>query len=812
MSALVSVIIPTYNRSQFITKAVDSVLSQTYKNIELIVVNDGSTDDTEEKLQPYIDRIIYRKKENGGASSAVNAGLKIAKGKYVARLDDDDLFMPEKIERQVEVFEQNPDVGMVTCDCFITDEIGRYTSLAESPDFSQYGPFVTLLLNYTLYQPTVMVRRECHDKVGFYRDNLAQDYEMFLRISRYFDVGVVRKPLAKYRRHSSNITVTRPNSEFRQQIKSFVVDIVDDAPLEKLFPAVASTSDPYRRSCACAAKGVLYLSGWGYERAEEHFNRALALFPQNSIPLVWLGIWNRSQKQFQLAEKYFDRIQGSDEVFSIAQRAKSLITVIQRNEDKGSRLLRDEIIKERMRLFRMTFDGISGEPSVKTSLYRTGVRQLGLSRYAVIADNYPNDGENVLFSTLTHAMVNIGDDLKALIQNPDQNIGGRYIGDIEALKKIGMLVDRKLDETLLARKWYEKVTANVSRLSSTILTTYDCNFRCRYCIEAGVIRPIYMDDQCADLLVDWLTSKVKKDGTRELKLTFYGGEPLLNTKPIHRISEQSHKFATENGVLVSSSIVTNGSLLDDELLQKLTKYGLKSVKVTVDGVREVHDSRRPFRNGSGSFDAIIGNIQRIPETINLVIQTNLDSENTDSFEQLLNFFEKLGLKDRIDDLVVRPVNQSLGSSFALTEQEETGCAKLSRLQNANELLRSRGFKFQSRGLSYKICGMNRGNDVVIIDPIGDIYSCAAFVGRKGFSIGNINDERPSQSQRLSADQLEACFQCTYFPVCGGGCRYSAYMLFGEHMMTYCEKDVVETETKELIKLEYDQKMRNAANV
>jgi len=122
MNDLVSVIIPTYNRSYFVTEAIESVLCQTYPNIELIVVDDYSMDDTEEKLKPYKNKgkIKYiRNEKNKGISPTVNTGLLAANGKYIARLDDDDLFMPDKIEKQVKHFEEDPDVGMVTSGCLI---------------------------------------------------------------------------------------------------------------------------------------------------------------------------------------------------------------------------------------------------------------------------------------------------------------------------------------------------------------------------------------------------------------------------------------------------------------------------------------------------------------------------------------------------------------------------------------------------------------------------------------------------------------------------------------------------------------------
>lgn len=220
MNDLVSVIIPTYNRSQFVTEAIESVLAQTYPHIELIIVNDGSTDDTKERLLPYMDRIVYIEKENGGISSAVNAGLKVANGKYIARLDDDDLFMPEKTEKQLKMFEENPEAGLVTCAYFITDEVGRPISVKNMPNYSRYTTFLSLLLReWAMFPSTVMVPRRIHDQVGFYRNVFAEDLDMFLRIARFFDIRVINQPLAKYRRHTENITVTTPEDKKLKDIR-----------------------------------------------------------------------------------------------------------------------------------------------------------------------------------------------------------------------------------------------------------------------------------------------------------------------------------------------------------------------------------------------------------------------------------------------------------------------------------------------------------------------------------------------------------------------------------------------------------------
>ena len=110
---LVSVIIPTYNSSQYIKEAIDSVLAQTYKNFEIIVIDDGSTDNTKEVLAPYLSVIKYIYKNNGGPASARNRGIKEANGEFVAFLDADDVWKPDRLARGVDILDQRPEVGLI---------------------------------------------------------------------------------------------------------------------------------------------------------------------------------------------------------------------------------------------------------------------------------------------------------------------------------------------------------------------------------------------------------------------------------------------------------------------------------------------------------------------------------------------------------------------------------------------------------------------------------------------------------------------------------------------------------------------------
>ncbi len=127
---IISVVIPTYNRAAFICRAVDSALGQTYAPLEVVVVDDGSKDDTREVLRKYGDRIRYVAKENGGVSSARNVGVREATGEYIAFLDSDDTWVPEKLAVQMDIFRAHPDYGMVLSECAQVTAEGK-SSIAE---------------------------------------------------------------------------------------------------------------------------------------------------------------------------------------------------------------------------------------------------------------------------------------------------------------------------------------------------------------------------------------------------------------------------------------------------------------------------------------------------------------------------------------------------------------------------------------------------------------------------------------------------------------------------------------------------------
>ena len=198
----VSIIIPTYNRAHLIGRAIKSVLNQTYQDFEIIVVDDGSTDNMEEvvkKFQKKNKRIRYiRHKENKGEAAARNTGIKAAKGEYIAFQDSDDEWFPEKLEKQMEVFESAPSKVGVVYTGFYRVKNNKKTYIPSSWVKQKEGDIHKELLKGNFVgTPAMVVKKECFEKVGMFDENLPQleDWELVIRLSKYYEFKCIDEPL-----------------------------------------------------------------------------------------------------------------------------------------------------------------------------------------------------------------------------------------------------------------------------------------------------------------------------------------------------------------------------------------------------------------------------------------------------------------------------------------------------------------------------------------------------------------------------------------------------------------------------------------
>jgi glycosyltransferase involved in cell wall biosynthesis len=212
MSGLVSIIIPAFNRASYINQTVDSVLQQTYQNIELIVVDDGSTDGTYEKLQAYgskLTLLTHECHQNKGQAASINFGLSKAEGDYIAVLDSDDFWELSKLEIQVGFLDKNPDIGLVYCNGYGVDSNGkRYYNFYNEDPCERSDPNRVLLDCYILLPQNSLVRKDVYDQVGFFNEEYrsAQDHDMLIRISEITSFAYLPDYVFNYRRHKDSIS------------------------------------------------------------------------------------------------------------------------------------------------------------------------------------------------------------------------------------------------------------------------------------------------------------------------------------------------------------------------------------------------------------------------------------------------------------------------------------------------------------------------------------------------------------------------------------------------------------------------------
>jgi len=208
---IVSVIIPVYNAEKYISETIESVISQTYTDWEIIAVDDGSTDGSTKILKKYEQQLSQRfyviVQKNSGISAARNTAIKISKGKYIAFLDHDDLWLPKILDKQVELLDSNKELGLVYSDNYM---IGSDNNLKNKSIFlcKRYrgDVFNDLFLRNFIPLLTVVIRRDVLNKVGMFNQKykIAEEYDLFLRIADQYPIDFVDEPLAKYRVHDEN--------------------------------------------------------------------------------------------------------------------------------------------------------------------------------------------------------------------------------------------------------------------------------------------------------------------------------------------------------------------------------------------------------------------------------------------------------------------------------------------------------------------------------------------------------------------------------------------------------------------------------
>ena len=218
MTPKISVIMPVYNGERFLRESIDSILNQTFTDFEFIIINDGSTDGTLDIIHSYADQRIrlVNNETNLGIVACLNHGIELAQGEFIARMDADDISLPERFEKQIIYMNENPDVGVLGGN-IIEFDINRKKEKITSLPIGDISIRWMMCFENPLRHPTIMMRKKLLNSVGRYKDfKASEDYDLWQRISTVTKLANLNEVLLLYRYHGFNLS-TLPNTQRTQE-------------------------------------------------------------------------------------------------------------------------------------------------------------------------------------------------------------------------------------------------------------------------------------------------------------------------------------------------------------------------------------------------------------------------------------------------------------------------------------------------------------------------------------------------------------------------------------------------------------------
>lgn len=288
---LVSVIIPAHNSGRWIAECIRSVVAQTYSNLEIIVIDDGSTDDTVEIIKGLDIKLNLIQQENRGVSCARNAGIEKAAGEYIAFLDGDDLLEEDSVEERVRFLVDNPECGYVFSDAIEFDESGQlHLFLDQFPWLDlERDQFVQLLRKCFPLTSSIMVRKQLLDKVGGFDTRLkhAEDLELFMRIALVSKAGILGKPLTRRRIHAGQAISSTFN---RWDSRVFIFSHFKPVEGELLADQKRALHKALKH--AYFKLGECYWENYDLKKARECFHNSLGMYE-----------WNRQAKFYSMLSR-----------------------------------------------------------------------------------------------------------------------------------------------------------------------------------------------------------------------------------------------------------------------------------------------------------------------------------------------------------------------------------------------------------------------------------------------------------------------------------------------------------------------------
>lgn len=386
---------------------------------------------------------------------------------------------------------------------------------------------------------------------------------------------------------------------------------------------------------------------------------------------------------------------------------------------------------------------------------------------------YKLDEKNyLLFNSLSNGLAKVSKEVVDILRKNNKNID-KINGSIKSnLIKGKFIIEENFDELAYLSIVKRKIQMDTSQLSLVIAPTLNCNLDCIYCYENNI--ELDMDINIEEELIKFIDNRISNN-VKSLFITWYGGEPLLCLDKIKRLSKKIINLCKEKNIYFNANMFTNGTNYTKENAMMLKDLGVQFVQITLDGNSQTHNHRRPFKDGSGSFDIIFNNIKNTIGIIPIHLRVNLDKNN---MENVLSFCNNLRNEKWFDSksiYIYYGFVRDLSSSCLSYKEEclspwdyHKKQLELRKKLYTNSVGIEEHYPVQKFG-----CSATAINSFVI-GPRGELYKCLSNIGDSEFEIGNIFNSFEMNSTHLSYlyesfESDEECKKCKVLPLCMGGC-------------------------------------------
>lgn len=396
------------------------------------------------------------------------------------------------------------------------------------------------------------------------------------------------------------------------------------------------------------------------------------------------------------------------------------------------------------------------------------------------------DGKFFVYNILTTGLLELEREIYDKLKTGKVNEFSRELKN--GLFAEGIIVDALADEKTYFEYYYDsKRYGDVAkRFKLTLIPTYACNLACPYCFEGAEKRSGRMSQAYVDAVLHFMKTQVEEcenyTPIQEIMISFFGGEPLLCKNEIAYFCEQTSLFAKRKNIDVVYEITTNLTLLDEGVVELVKKYGME-VQVTIDGTKEQHDTRRVYKNGRGTYEIILDNLQKLVVSglkENVTVRINLDEDNIHDAEKML--------------AALKPYAGSVYFGYLMTykgKNEEyrnecfkNDCYAAVSVKKLYDIYSKLGFDVPQEFGKKTPCQMNSQNTYVV-DCNMDVYKCELVIGHKECAVGVLDENGEIhlngnyyKQMTYSPLKIEKCRDCKMLPMCGGGCPAREYVNLG----------------------------------